>query len=327
MKILVTGGSGFIGSHVVDRLQAEGHQALNFDLVRSPYHTGGEVQTVVGDLLDLDDVRGAVRGCSAVIHLAAVSDVGIVAEDPLFAQSVNAGGTGVLLEAMRAEGVSRIVYASTVWVYGDAPQAEPLDEDSNLPMPAHPYTATKLAGEMFCHSYGSLYGIEHTVVRLGIPYGPRARASTVVAAFVARAQAGKALTLAGDGRQSRRFVYVEDLAAGIVSALAPAAAGRIYNLVGAESTTVREVADTVRSLVADVPIVHVESRGADLRGVEISGVRAETELGWRAETPFVEGVRRYVVWTMPSNGSPRLATASITAGSAAAVARQEPGEL
>src|SRR6266571_6540856 len=228
MKVLVTGGSGFIGSHVIDRLSAHGHEPRNFDLVLSPYHDG-DLEQVTGDLLDLEAVRSALRGCDAAVHLAAVADVNDVVADPARAELVNDRGTGVLLEAARAEGIARVLYASAVWVYGDANGAGPVDEDSHLPLPHHLYTATKLAGEMYCTSYAALWGLEHTILRFGIPYGPRARPATVVAAFVARARAGKPLTITGDGTQSRRFVYVEDLAEGVVAALAPSAAGRIYN--------------------------------------------------------------------------------------------------
>jgi UDP-glucose 4-epimerase len=250
-----------------------------------------------------------MRGCDAVMHLAAVADVNDVVADPSRAELVNDRGTGLLLELARTEQIGRVLYASTVWVYGDANGSGPVDEDSNLPLPRHLYTATKLAGEMYCTSYAELWGLEHTILRFGIPYGPRARPATVVAAFVARARAGEPLTITGDGRQSRRFVYVEDLADGVVAALVPAAAGRIYNLVGDESVTIREIAETVRELVADVPIVHTEDRPGDLRPADISGARAAAELGWRPETPFAEGVRRYVDWVTATNGTPSAAPA------------------
>jgi UDP-glucose 4-epimerase len=326
LRVLVTGGSGFIGSHVVDRLAAHGHRPRIFDRVSPRHHPSGDVDTVLGDLLDLDAVRAAARGCDAVVHLAAVADVEHVVVDPSHAQLVNAGGTQVLLEAARAERVSHVVYASTVWVYGDARGAEILDEDAPLALPPHLYTATKLAGEMYCRAYGELYGLESTILRLGIPYGPRSRPTTVVAAFVARALAGKPLPVTGDGTQSRRFVYVEDLADGIVAALGPRAAGRIYNLVGDESTTVRTIADTVRGLLGDVPLVHVASRPADLGPAEISGVRALEELGWRPTTPFAEGVRRYIAWVTGTDAVPRAETALSIAGSAETVLRQEAGE-
>ena len=135
--------------------------------------------------------------------------------------------------------MQRLVYASTIWVYGNAPGPEPHDEDTPLVLPPHLYTATKLAGEMYCRSYDVLYGLPTTILRFGIPYGPRARPAAVVPAFIAKAQAGTPLTIAGDGSATRQFVYVEDLAEGVVAALAPEAAGRIYNLVGDELVSVR----------------------------------------------------------------------------------------
>jgi len=298
MKVLVTGGSGFIGSHVVDRLVAHGHEPRIYDLVESPYHRPDEVEQVIGDLVDEDAIRAALAGCDAVVHLAAVSDVNQVLLFPGHAESVNGGGTRTVLEAARLEGVSRFVYASTVWVYGDSNGHGPLDEDEPLTLPGHLYTATKLAGEMYCSSYGALYGMDTTIARFGIPYGPRARPATVLAAFVARALASEPITIAGDGTQSRRFIYVEDLAEGVVATLDPAAVGRVYNLVGEESTTVREIADTVVRVVSPVPIVHTEGRPGDIKGAEISGARAKRELGWAATTSFSEGVARYVDWVM-----------------------------
>jgi UDP-glucose 4-epimerase len=327
MKILVTGGSGFIGSHVVDVLIAHGHEPCIYDIVPSTYQAPEDVETVVGDLLDLEVLRGAARGRDAVIHLAAVSDVNEVVRDPSRAELVNARGTEVMLEAALLEKVTRVLYASTVWVYGGAVGQEPLDEDTSLVAPAHFYTATKLAGELFCHSFDELYGLGQTILRFGIPYGPRARASTVVAQFVARALAGDPLTVTGDGTQTRQFVYVEDLAEGIVAALDPVAAGRTYNLVGSEQVSVRQIAETLQELVGDVPIVHVDDRPADLRSSAISGERAGRELGWEVETPFHQGVRRYVSWVTGIQESPSEEPASRIAGSASTVLRQEPAEL
>jgi UDP-glucose 4-epimerase len=200
-----------------------------------------------------------------------------------------------VLEAARLSGVGRVVYASTIWAYSDTP-AGCHEESLALFPPAHLYTATKLAGELYCHSYGELYGVEHTILRFGIPYGPRARPAAVIPAFTARALAGEPLTIAGDGSQSRRFVYVEDLADGVVRALAPVAANRTYNLVGSQDTTVREIALAVRDVVGDVEIVHGPGRTGDFAGAPVSGERAARELGWVATTPFGEGVRRYIEW-------------------------------
>jgi UDP-glucose 4-epimerase len=292
-RVLVTGGAGFIGSHVVDRLVAAGHEPRILDIRPSEHHP--DVDIVLGDIRDLDVVRRAAKGCDAIAHLAAAAEVNEVALDPVGAEHLNCRGTLNVLQAARDAGVDRVVYASTIWVYSDVDAAE-VDEDTALSPPAHLYTATKLAGELYCKSYGELYGVQTTVLRFGIPYGPRARPTAVVPIFVRQALAGEPLTIAGDGSQSRRFVYVEDLAEGVVCGLAPQAANRTYNLVGDEDTSVRDIAETVRATAGDVEIVHVDGRSGDFRGAVVSGSRAAEELGWRATTSFALGVSRYVAW-------------------------------
>ena len=291
--VLVTGGAGFIGSHVVDQLLLAGHTPRILDRHRSRYHS--DVEAVVADIRKPAAVRRAMRGCDAVVHLAASADVGEVAAAPADAEMVNTRGTLNVLEAARELGVGRVVYASTIWVYSDV-EADTVDEDSPLVAPTHVYSATKLAGELYCRSYGRQYGLDCTILRFGIPYGPRARAAAVLPSFVGRALRGEPLTIAGGGEQTRRFVYVEDLAEGVVRALESATPGRTYNLVGDESVSVREVAETVRDLVGDVELVDVEGRAGDLGTIEVSGARAAAELGWRPRTRFREGARRYVAW-------------------------------
>ncbi|MGZ4351240.1 MAG: NAD-dependent epimerase/dehydratase family protein, partial [Solirubrobacteraceae bacterium] len=216
MRVLVTGGSGFIGSHVVDKLRARGHTPVIYDLRPSPWHQDPEhpVDTVLGSITDREALERALHSCDAVAHLAAVADVNDVHASPEDAERVNARGTVTVLEAARRAGVKRIVYASTIWVYSDC-EPEEVDEDTLLPPPSHLYTSTKLAGELYCKAYQELYGIDYTILRFGSPYGPRAREAAVIPAFVNKALAGEPLTLAGDGMQSRKFVYVEDLAEGV----------------------------------------------------------------------------------------------------------------
>jgi hypothetical protein len=211
------------------------------------------------------------------------------------------------------------VYGSTIWVYSDCEPTE-VDESTPLAHPAHLYSATKLAGELYCRSYQELYDVDYTILRFGIPYGPRGRVAAVVPAMVERALRGEPLTIAGDGSQGRRFVYVEDLAAGVVESLRPAAANRVYNLAGTETTTIAEIAHTVRDLLGDVEIVHTEARAGDFGGKEVSSDRALSELGWRASTPFREGVRRYVEWRRehePVLGEPVVQPAARAAAPAA----------
>ncbi|HKP89980.1 MAG TPA: NAD-dependent epimerase/dehydratase family protein, partial [Thermoleophilaceae bacterium] len=315
--MLVTGGSGFIGSHVVDALVRRGYEPRIFDLRESPHHGDG-VDTQIGDATDVAALARAMADCDAVIHLAAMADVGHVKDDPGGAERLNSRATAAVLEAARTSGVRRVVYGSTIWVYSDCEPTE-VDESTPLAHPAHLYSATKLAGELYCRSYEELYGVEYTILRFGIPYGPRARVAAVVPAMVERALGGDPLTIAGDGSQGRRFVYVEDLAAGVVEALRPEAANRVYNLAGTETTTIAEIAHTVRDLLGDVEIVHTESRAGDFGGKEVASERALRELGWRASTPFREGVRRYVEWRRehePVVGAP-VAQAAVANGAVA----------
>jgi UDP-glucose 4-epimerase len=321
LKVLVTGGSGFIGSHVVDRLLDGGHEARIFDVLESPYEACERCETVIGDLLDPGSIRAAAEGCDAIMHLAAAADVGLVAKDPAGSEALNSRGTLNVLEAARETG-ARVVYASTIWVYSDVVGLEEVDEDTPLSLPSHLYTATKLAGEMYCHSYGKLYDVKSTILRFGIPYGPRARPAAVLPIFVNKALAGEALTIAGDGKQTRRFVYVEDLADGVVRALAPEAEGRIYNLVGEEDTTISGIAEAVRAAIGDVEITYTEGRPGDFAGAQPRCERAALELGWRAQTPYAEGVRRYVAWHREN--AERVAAAAAAAPAAPVAVAAKP---
>jgi UDP-glucose 4-epimerase len=303
MRVLVTGGGGFIGSHVVDRLIERGITPRIFDLSASPYHSPLEVETFTGSITDPANLDLAMRDCDAVIHLAAVADVAHVHADPVLAEEVNTRGTLNVLEAACRTEVGRVVYGSTTWVYSDCAE-QAVDEETPIPAPRHLYTATKLAGETYCAGYAELFELESTVLRFGIPYGPRARAAGVVAKFTDLALEGKALTIAGDGSQCRSFIYVEDLAAGIVAALAPEAANRTYNLSGEEVVTILEIAETVQEMTGGCEIVHTPPRPGDFPGKEISNERALSEIGWQAETSFREGVRRYVEWVRSSTRAP-----------------------
>jgi len=295
MRVLVTGGAGFIGSHVVDVLVDAGHEPVIFDVINSPWHDPAEFETFIGDLTDVQAVARAARGCHAIAHLGAIADVNHVAADPAYAQRVNAGGTANVLEAARSDGVARVVYASTIWVY-DGCDAASVDEESLLGLPRHPYTAQKIAGEMYCTSYAELYGVDFTILRFGIPYGPRARPAAVIPQFFKSALAGRPLTIAGGGKQSRRFTYVGDIARGVVAGLAPQARNRVYNLASEETVTILELATAVSEIVGDTDILHTPGRAGDFRGAEISSARIARELGWRASTSLAEGLACYFGW-------------------------------
>jgi UDP-glucose 4-epimerase len=278
---------------VVDRLSAHGVEPCIFDQRRSPTHAG--VEHFIGSILDVEALRVAMNGVHAVIHLAAVADVKEVFEDPSYAETVNTRGTLCVLEAARRGSAPRVIYGSTTWVYSDCPQAE-VDEETPIPPPSHLYTATKIASEFYCRSYGALYQLPYTILRFGIPYGPRARDGAVIPLFVSKALSGQPITVAGDGQQFRQFLYVEDLAEGVVLALKPAAAGRIYNLDGEDRITILQIAETIQHLLGNAEIQRAPARPGDFSGKVVRSGLARKELGWRPETSFEEGLRRYIAW-------------------------------
>lgn len=294
MKVLVTGGSGFIGSHVVDKLRDKGVEARVFDMVMPTFRR--DIEFYQGSLLDLEAIRMALNGIDAVYHLAAVADVKDVYNDPSYAESINVRGTINVLEAVRrSTGIKRVLYGSTTWVYSEVDAAS-VDERTPLQAPAHLYTATKIASEYYCQSYSRLYGIPVTILRYGIPYGPRARDGAVIPIFVRHALRGQPLTLAGDGLQFRKFVYVEDLAEGNVLALKSVAKDKIYNLDGNERVSIKGIAETIQKILGHVAIEHVPARPGDFSGKDISSQRAREELGWEPKVTFEEGIRRYIAW-------------------------------
>jgi UDP-glucose 4-epimerase len=304
MRVAVTGGCGFIGSHVVDQLVQAGHDVVVIDLAGRWRNPASQYRRA--DLFDAPALRAALAGADAVFHLAGAADVNAVAADPVRAVRLNVEGTARVLEAARHAEAGRVLLASTVWVYGatvgvgERTEAAPVD----LRSAGHVYVATKLSAEMLVHSYREMYGQDFTILRYGIPYGPRMREALVVAKFIRAAREGRPITIAGTGEQQRNYVYVEDLADAHVRALAPAAAGQTLALEGGEPVSVREIADTVCRLVASVPIEHVPARTADYQGLEVSASLAKELLDWAPVTPFVAGVRRYLNWLGEQGGQP-----------------------
>jgi UDP-glucose 4-epimerase len=296
MRVAVTGGCGFIGSHVVDHLVRAGHEVLVID-VREQWRND-RAQYLLGDLFDPASMDAALAGRDAVFHLAGATDVNEVSADPVQALRLNIEGVGRVLESARRQGCGRVVLASTVWVYGATAGPGERTEDAlvDLRKAGHLYVSTKLAAEMLMHSYQQMFGQEFTILRYGIPYGPRMRDALVVAKFVRAAQAGQPITIAGTGDQHRNFVYVEDLAEAHVLALAPAAANQTLALEGDTPVSVNEIAETVQHLVSPVPIDHIPGRPADYDGMNISNRLAKELLNWSPTTPLAEGIRRYLGW-------------------------------
>lgn len=294
MRALVTGGSGFIGSHIVDKLIDKGIEVRVFDMVM-PTHRK-DIEFYQASLLNLDEMRMAFAGIDVVFHLGAVADVKDVFKEPHYSEAINVRGTLNVLEAARLNGsISRVIYGSTVWVYSDVKEQR-VDENTPLYSPSHLYTATKLAGEYYCHAYSKLYNLDVTILRYGIPYGPRARKGAVIPIFVEKALRGEPLTIAGDGSQFREFVYVEDLAEGNVLALKPIAKNKIYNLAGNEKITIKQIAETIRKIHGEIKIESIPDRMSDFSSKEVMSIRSKNELSWEPKTSFEEGLKKYIAW-------------------------------
>jgi UDP-glucose 4-epimerase len=312
MRVAVTGGCGFIGSHVVDHMVRAGHDVLVIDKHERWRNPGADY--LIADLFDAAMLDGAMRGREVVFHLAGASDVNEVAADPALALRLNVEGVGRVLDAARNTDCGRVVLASTVWVYGATVGDGERTEDAlvDLRRAGHLYVSTKLAAELVMRSYLEMYGQEFTILRYGIPYGPRMRDALVVAKFVRAAREGKPITIAGTGNQQRNFVYVEDLAEAHVLALSPAAANQTLALEGDTPVTISEIAETVQRLVGPVPIEHVPGRTADYDGVSISNRLAKELLNWSPTTPLAEGVRRYLAWLEAGEAGSAAGCAAVT---------------
>jgi UDP-glucose 4-epimerase len=295
MNVAVTGGSGFIGSHVVDRLVAAGHRVTVID-TRPPRRADASFRDV--DITDLAGMVRATSGCDVIFHLAGVSNVNDARADPVATIEVNVTGTARVWEAARRNQVGRAILASTVWVYAAAADGVATED---MPLSTrgteHVYTASKLAAELVVTSFGELFGQPYTILRYGIPFGPRMRDELVIARFMRNALAGDKLTIHGDGLQYRNYIYVEDMADAHLLVLDERCANQILNLEGPEPVSIRRVGEVVRDLVDPrLPIEFVASRPGDYGGRTVSGDKARRLIGWQPETSFEEGMRRYLEW-------------------------------
>jgi UDP-glucose 4-epimerase len=294
MKVAVTGGAGFIGSHVVDQLIDAGHEVLVIDQKR-PWRE--DVRWSTADITKYDEVASALAGYDAVMHLAAMANVNDVAAAPLASVELNVTGTANLLEAARVHNLKHFVFASTVWVY-EASKETNVDESTSLNLDGaqHLYTAGKMAGELCVNAYSQLYKLPVTILRYGIPYGPRMREQLVIPIFLKKAMAGEPLSVAGDGKQYRNFIYVEDLADAHVRVLEQGATGT-FNLEGPQEVAIIEVAEAINKRVPmNAGIQRTEARVGDYQGRVVSRDRARDVLGWEPTTGFEDGLDETLLW-------------------------------
>jgi len=306
-RVLVTGGAGFIGSHLVDRLVETGSQVTVLD----DFSTGERenladavskgVRIVDGSILDDGAVADAIAGCTRVFHLA-VECVRRSLGRPLHNHEVNATGTLKVLEAARQAGVRRFVYCSSSEVYGNASSGL-LSEDGTACRPVTVYGAAKLAGELYTDAYRQTYGLDTVIVRPFNAYGPRAHVSgdlaEVIPRFLIRVLNGLPPVIFGDGSNGRDFTYVTEVAEGLRRAgEADRLEGRPINIAYGRMVTVREVADAVMAACGrnDLGFASSRPRPGDVHVLRADNGRAAETLGFRPAIAFADGVRRYADW-------------------------------
>ncbi|MEV0275735.1 NAD-dependent epimerase/dehydratase family protein [Streptomyces sp. NPDC050610] len=294
MRCLVTGGSGFIGRHVARRFESAGHEVMVLDNRWTPEDPfpGSAIDITAKD--ELVELFTSWRPDN-VMHLAGVADARAVLADPVTAMDANVTGTTAVLAAAAASGASRVVIASSCWVY-NAMRTEAIDEDEPfLPTGAgHFYTTSMITKELLARDFARLHGLQSTVLRYSPIYGPGMWPGLVVSAFLRAAAEGGPLTVFGDGSERRAFLHAHDLADAFYRATAPVAAGQVYNLEGPEIITTLELAQKVSALFGGVPITHREepTRRGELVYAQrfVSTEKARRQLGWSPRIGIDEGL-------------------------------------
>ncbi|MEP7225066.1 MAG: SDR family oxidoreductase [Actinomycetota bacterium] len=301
MKVLVTGGAGFIGSNIVRALLARGDEVRVLDNFSTGSRTNlagleHDVDLVEGDLRSYERVHAAVRGAEVVFHEGALPSVPRSVQDPLTTTAVNVEGTLNVLLAARDEGVRRIVNASSSSVYGNAGELPKVE--SQAPDPISPYAVAKLAAERFCTSFSRVYALESVSLRYFNVFGPRqdpaSQYAAVVPRFIRAIAAGEPVTIHGDGEQSRDFTYVDNVvSANLLGADAAAAHGEILNVATGGSITVNALADAIGNLLgSSVEKIYEPARKADVRASWADLGEARRVLGYEPQVAFEEGLRR-----------------------------------
>ncbi|MNR82142.1 UDP-glucose 4-epimerase [compost metagenome] len=309
MRILVTGGAGFVGSHSIERLLEAGHAVTAFDNLSTgkPSNLDGlDVRLVEGDVRDMEALDETLaEGYDAVLHLAAVVSVPISVADPIGSHEINTRGTLNVFEAARRHGIRRVVHASSAAVYGELPP--PLHEEMLL-KPLSPYAAQKLQNEIDAGVYSRLYGLETVSLRYFNIFGPRqdpkSPYSGVLSIFIDALAEGRRPTIFGDGLQTRDFVYVGDVAQANCLALTRELSHGIYNVGTGKTTSVLEAFRAIAQAVGiDLDPEFGPERGGDIRHSLATISAIMQALGYRPETDFADGIRKTVAWATASQAS------------------------
>lgn len=311
---LVTGGAGFIGSHLVEGLAKRGRTVRVLDDLSTGdpdnlAHITPAPELIVASVTDPDAVAHAVRDVDTVFHLAALASVQASLDDPARSHEVCATGTLRVLDAARRGGVRRVVYAGSASAYGIP--AGPVQTECDALRALSPYAAAKLAGEFYLQAFAASFGLEAVSVRFFNIFGPRQRPdspySGVIARFVAMLSEGRRPTVHGDGLQSRDFTYVTDAVQALVRASeASGVSGRVYNVGTGRSVTVLElVAALNRLLGTDLPPEHGPPRSGDVRHSRADIRQTQNDLGYSPAVTFEAGLEQTLRWYRQQDGSSR----------------------
>jgi nucleoside-diphosphate-sugar epimerase len=305
LRVLITGGAGFIGSHIAERMVQDGHEVRIVDNLSSGRrdnirHFEGAVSFVEGDIRDAQLLHELSEGCDLVYHQAAVVSVPYSIEHPQESHDVNIQGTLNVLQAARARQVKRVVFASSAAIYGDDPELPKREEF--CPAPISPYGVEKITAEHYCSVFGMLYGVETVCLRYFNVFGPRQDPSSpysgVISIFVDRLSSGRQPTVFGDGEQYRDFVFVGNVVqANCLAGTVPKAAGRVYNVGCGAKTSLNRLL-TVLGQVLDTKAAaeYAPPRSGDIRESVASVERARIELGYAPEVGLEEGLQRLVAY-------------------------------
>jgi len=302
MKILLTGGAGFIGSHLLERLLARGDEVAVIDDFNDYYDPALKRRNLPGGGFRLHerDIRQAadlVAGekPGVVVHLAARAGVRPSLADPALYDSVNVGGTLALLEACRRAGVGRFLFASSSSVYGNA--AVPFREEDEPLQPVSPYGITKLLGEHYVRVYARLHGIRATCLRFFTVYGPRQRPDMAIHKFTAAVAAGREIEMYGDGSTERDYTHVTDILQGVLAALDREEPFAVYNLGESRTVPLRRLVELIEQNVGRKAMIRaLPEQPGDVRRTSASIDRARANLGYAPKVPIEEGLRDFVSW-------------------------------
>ncbi len=305
-KYLVTGGAGFIGSHLVERLVNDGHDVSVLDDFSTgrfdniAHLEGRQLRVVEGDIRQRKSVDKAIAGAQYVLHHAALPSVARSVEDPASSNSVNVEGTLHVLEAARAAKVKRVVYASSSAAYGDTPTLPKVE--SMAPQPMSPYAVSKLAGEHYCRVYWGNYGLETVCLRYFNVFGPRqdpeSEYAAVVPRFVTALLAKKRPTVYGDGKQTRDFTYIDNVVeANLLACTAGKAPGEVMNIACGDRVTIGGLANMIGEVVGTTLEPKMKpGRSGDVRHSLADITRAQDVMGYRVRVNLAEGLSRTADW-------------------------------